>query len=77
MLKNMGLPIPSRPYASIKINGDEEKNIKTGKVEGSVCLDSPAKNAQPGCDLHKHTHSSHTIFQASLSLSHLHTLIAW
>ncbi len=30
-------------------------------------LDSPAKNAQPGCDLHKHTHSSHTIFQASLS----------
>lgn len=38
-----------------------------------MCLDSPAKNTQLGCDLYKHTHSSHTIFQAKISLSHIYT----
>ncbi len=38
-------------------------------------LDSPAKNAQPGCDLQTHTQQPHHL--SGISLSHLHTLIAW
>lgn len=38
-----------------------------------MCLDSPAKNTQLGCDLHKHTAATPSFRQRSLSLSLIYT----